>query len=62
MKPGARPKVEAQPEFSWSLEMVMDPSQELYRLAGLIDWTELEAEFAQLYCPDSGSQACPSGS
>lgn len=59
MKPISRPKTDAQPMFGWSLEMVLDPSQELYRLAGLIDWAALEAEFGSLYCPDNGRPGVP---
>ena len=45
--------------IGWSLEMVLDPSQELYRLAGVIDWAALEAEFGKLYCPDNGRPGIP---
>lgn len=59
MKPITRTKTDAQPMFGWSLEMVLDPSQELYRLAGIIDWAGLEAEFGSLYCPDNGRPGVP---
>lgn len=45
--------------IGWSLEMVLDPSQELYRLASVIDWAALEAEFGKLYCPDNGRPGVP---
>ncbi len=45
--------------IGWSLEMVLDPSQELYRLAAVIDWVALEAEFGKLYCPDNGRPGVP---
>ena len=45
--------------IGWSLEMVLDPSQELYRLAAVIDWAALEAEFGKLYCPDNGRPGVP---
>lgn len=40
--------------IGWSLEMVLDPDQELFKLTRIIDWTRLEAEFGGLYCPDNG--------
>lgn len=45
--------------IGWSLEMVLDPSHELYRLAGVIDWASLESEFGRLYCPDNGRPGVP---
>ncbi len=45
--------------IGWSLEMVLDPSQELYRLAAVIDWAALEAEFGKLYCPHTVRPGVP---
>ena len=47
------------PMIGWSLEMVLDPEQELFKLARIIDWSRLEAEFGGLYCP--GSRPCVVG-
>lgn len=33
------------PMIGWSLEMVLDPEQELFKLARIIDWSQLEVEF-----------------
>lgn len=41
------------------MEAVLDPRQELYRLAGVIDWASLEREFGPLYCPDNGRPGVP---
>ena len=43
----------------WSSELVLDPSQKLYRLAAVIDWAALEAEFGKLFCPDNGRPGVP---
>lgn len=59
MKPKAQKKTHEQPLWGWSLEAVLDPRQELYRLAGAIDWASLEREFGPLYCPDNGRPAVP---
>ena len=45
--------------IGWSLEMVLDPEQELYKLAKVLDWAALEAEFGPLYCPDNGRPGVP---
>ena len=39
--------------------MVLDPEQELYKLAKVLDWAALEAEFGPLYCPDNGRPGVP---
>ena len=59
MTPKAQPKTHEQPFWGWSLESVLDPRQELYRLAGIIDWASLEREFGALYCPDNGRPGVP---
>ena len=41
MKPITKRTTQEQPMIGWSLEMVLDPSQELYRLAAVIDWAAL---------------------
>ncbi len=48
-----------QPMTGWSLEMVLDADHELYRLALVLDWAALEAEFGKLYCPDNGRPGTP---
>jgi IS5 family transposase len=45
--------------IGWSLEMVLDSEHELYKLAQIIDWSRLEAEFGSLYCPDKGRPGIP---
>ncbi|MBP1628435.1 MAG: transposase family protein [Holophagaceae bacterium] len=45
--------------IGWSLEMVLDQSQELYRLAQVLDWSALEQEFGALYCADNGRPGVP---
>jgi IS5 family transposase len=59
MKPISKPMTQTQPMIGWSLEMVLDPDQELYKLAKILDWTALEAEFGALYCPDNGRPGVP---
>jgi len=59
MKPISKPKTKAQPMIGWSLEMVLDSEHELYKLAQIIDWQMLEAEFGGLYCPDKGRPGIP---
>ncbi|MBP1627112.1 MAG: transposase domain protein [Holophagaceae bacterium] len=39
--------------------MVLDSSQELYRLAQVLDWSALEQEFGTLYCADNGRPGVP---
>jgi IS5 family transposase len=45
--------------IGWSLEMVLNPSQELYKLAQVLDWGTLERAFGALYCPDNGRPGIP---
>lgn len=45
--------------IGWSLEMVLDPEQELFKLSRIIDWSKLEAEFGSLYCPNNGRPGVP---
>jgi IS5 family transposase len=59
MKPLTQRKTQEQPLIGWSLGMVLDPRQELYRLAGVIEWAALEAEFGRLYCADNGRPGVP---
>ena len=59
MKPPSKPKTQMPPMIGWSLEMVLDPEQELFKLARIIDWNRLEAEFGSLYCPDNGRPGIP---
>ena len=59
MKPIPKPKSQTPPMIGWSLEMVLDPGQELFRLAQILDWAALEAEFGSLYCPDNGRPGVP---
>ena len=59
MKPNAKPKTQMPPMIGWSLEMVLDSEQELFKLSRIIDWKALEAEFGSLYCPDNGRPGVP---
>lgn len=59
MKPISKPKTQTQPMIGWSLEMVLDADQELYKLAQILDWAALETEFGALYCPDNGRPGIP---
>lgn len=59
MKPISKPKSQTPPMIGWSLEMVLDPEQELFRLAQILDWSALEREFGALYCPDNGRPGVP---
>jgi IS5 family transposase len=59
MKPFSKPKTQMPPMIGWSLEMVLDPDQELFKLTRIIDWSRLEAEFGSLYCADNGRPGVP---
>ena len=59
MKPKAPKATQEQPLIGWRLDMVLDPRQPLFRLASVIDWASLEAEFGGLYCADNGRPALP---
>ena len=54
MKPKASKATQEQPLIGWRLDMVLNPRQELFRLAAVIDWAALEGEFVGLYCADNG--------
>ncbi len=43
--------------FRSRLDNLLDQRHELYRLAELIDWSEFDRSFGDLYCPDNGSPA-----
>ena len=54
------PKPENSPDadlFRSRLDNLLDQRHELYRLAELIDWSEFDQAFGELYCPDNGSPA-----
>ena len=59
MKPKPKPSTQELPLIGWRLDMVLDSQQELYRLASVIDWASLEAEFGALYCADNGRPGVP---
>ena len=49
------PKSEGQTDlFRPRLENIIDPAHELVKLAQMIDWNSLEADFSQYYCADNG--------
>ena len=43
--------------FRSRLDNLLDQRHELYRLVELIDWSEFDRAFGELYCPDNGSPA-----
>lgn len=55
---GVRVKSLSLPAIGWNLEMVLDPEQELFKAAWIIDWSRLEAD-GRLYCPDNGRPEVP---
>ena len=59
MKPKPKPSTQEQPLIGWRLDMVLDPRQDIFRLASVIDWAALEAEFGVLYCADNGRPGVP---
>lgn len=59
MKPRPKSSTHEQPLIGWRLDMVLDPQQELYRLASVMDWASLESEFGALYCADNGRPGVP---
>lgn len=59
MKPMTKRTTHEQPKIDSSLGMVLDPCQDLYRLAGVIDWAALEVEFGGLCCADNGRPGAP---
>lgn len=60
MKPKAKPKTNEQPVIgTMRLELAIDMDQELVRLAQVIDWDAISAEFRPMYCPDNGRPAVP---
>ena len=59
MKPKASKATQEQPLIGWRLDMVLDPRQELFRLASVINWAALEVEFGGLYCADNGRPGVP---
>jgi IS5 family transposase len=54
MTPSPQRPTNEQPLIGWSLGMVLNAEHELYRLASVINWAGLEAEFGKFYCPDNG--------
>lgn len=58
MKLKLKPSTQEQFLIGWRLDMVLDPRQEIYRLAGVIDWASLEAESGGLYCPEPDVTGC----
>ncbi len=59
MKPKALKATQEQPLIGWRLDMVLDPRQDLFRMASALDWAALEAEFGGLYCADNGRPGVP---
>jgi hypothetical protein len=48
MKPKAKPQTQEHPLFGVRLELMLDPEHELVKLAQVIDWDRLAAEFGPL--------------
>ena len=55
----AKPKIENQSSFFFSLEDTLNQKHPLYILSNRIDWTLFEDAFSPLYCPDNGRPAKP---
>lgn len=53
------PKPQLQKSMFFSLSDTLDPTHELYRLAGKINWQLFEDEFSRLYSSDNGRPAKP---
>ena len=55
----AKPKIENQSSFFFSLEDTLNQKHPLYILSNRIDWIFFEDAFSPLYCPDNGRPAKP---
>jgi len=58
MKPKAKPQTKEHPLFGVRLELMLDPDHELVKLAQVIDWDKLAAEFGPLYA-ETGRPGIP---
>jgi len=58
MKPKAKPQTKEHPLFGVRLELMLDPDHELVKLAQVIDWDRLAAEFGPLYA-ETGRPGIP---
>jgi IS5 family transposase len=58
MKPKVKPSTNEQPLFGVRLELMLDPNHELVKLAQVIDWDALTAEFGPLYA-ETGRPGVP---
>jgi IS5 family transposase len=56
MKPKPQPR-DAFELFQAHFDQILDPTHEMVLLADKIDWSGLEAEFVDTYCPDIGAPA-----
>ena len=45
--------------FKTHLSKIINPGHPLCRLAAVIEWSEFDAAFGKLYCPDQGRPAKP---
>ena len=60
MKPKPKPRTHEQPLIAtMRLDLALDMDHELVRLAAVIPWDHLAAEFGPLYCADNGRPAIP---
>lgn len=57
MRPKEPVRTGAQPLMGWRLDLVLDPRQELVKLAEAIPWGQLAEDFGGLYCADNGRPA-----
>lgn len=55
----AKPKIENQSSFFFTLEDTLDQKHPLYILSNRVDWQLFENEFSPLYCQDNGRPAKP---
>jgi IS5 family transposase len=60
MKPKPKPRTHEQPLIAtMRLDLALDMDHDLVRLAAMIPWDHLAAEFGPLYCADNGRPAIP---
>jgi IS5 family transposase len=53
----AKPKIENQSSFFFTLEDTLNQKHPLYILSNWMDWKLFENEFSPLYCEDNGRPA-----
>ncbi|WP_291270429.1 transposase [Geothrix sp.] len=59
MKPKPRRTTSEQLVIGWKLDLALDPNHELVRLAAVIPWEDLTAEFGRMNVLDLGRPGIP---